>query len=65
MSSFTKIIWLILAKFMFNIIHDQLKQFKFNLVGVPRIELGLHPPHGRVMPLYHTPFYRYLPVTDC
>lgn len=24
-------------------------------VGVPRIELGLQPPHGRVLPLYYTP----------
>src|SRR3989339_2155698 len=23
--------------------------------GLPRIELGLHPPHGRVLPLYYSP----------
>ena len=26
------------------------------LVGVPRIELESHPPHGRILPLYYTPF---------
>jgi hypothetical protein len=25
------------------------------LVGVPGIEPGLHPPHGRVLPVYYTP----------
>lgn len=28
---------------------------KFFLVGVPRIELGLHAPHACVLPLYYTP----------
>ena len=27
----------------------------FSLVGVPGIEPGLHPPHGRVLPVYYTP----------
>jgi hypothetical protein len=29
------------------------------LVGVPGIEPGLHPPHGRVLPVYYTPIAYY------
>ena len=31
-------------------------------IGVPRIELGLHPPHGRVLPAYSTPSYFILAI---
>lgn len=27
-------------------------------VGLPRVELGSRPPHGRILPLYYSPFYR-------
>ncbi len=27
----------------------------FFLVGLPGIEPGLHPPHGRVLPIYYSP----------
>ncbi len=26
-------------------------------VGLPGIEPGLHPPHGRVLPVYYSPIY--------
>ena len=28
------------------------------LIGVPRIELGLHAPHACVLPIYYTPIYK-------
>lgn len=28
---------------------------RWAVVGLPRIELGLHPPHGRVLPVYYSP----------
>lgn len=34
------------------------------LVGVPRIELGLHAPEACVMPLYHTPYMYDLKATS-
>ena len=31
------------------------------LVGLPGIEPGLHPPHGRVLPVYYSPNMWILP----
>lgn len=28
-------------------------------VGAPRVELGLHAPKARVLPLYYAPFFTY------
>jgi len=30
--------------------------------GLPRIELGLYPPHGYVLPVYYTPTLRFSPA---
>lgn len=32
------------------------------IVGLPRIELGLHPPHGRVLPVYYSPTIIFSPT---
>ena len=38
---------------------DGIKIYKSQLVGVPRIGLGLRAPKARVLPIYYTPAYKF------
>ena len=45
------------AKFESNpkLVDELLHEGTKNIVGAPRIELGLRPPEGRVLPVYYAP----------